>query len=475
MWDTKRKDIWRTGTILFIFIAGFIVFKWPHLFLPFYWDEAWSYIPAIFEMVKEGPSLLPGSIDPELYRGHPLLFYFLASSWIKLFGSGNFIIRLFPFLISTLFVTYFFVFVRKLFDLTTAAIATAFLLIQGVFLAQSGFVLPEILLAFLSLLCISSFLKNRLALYCVWGSMLVLTKESGLVLALSIWLFSLFQHFTNMKSQTNKDLIKRQVFLTVPVVVAGLFYGIQKIKLGWFFFPEHLDFMLFSLQDVWNRFVQYLAYVFVYGGRNVLTFISLGAIVFLLVKRLKLPANSRPFVLLSILFGLAYLVFSSMNFYSPRYVLSVLPIFILLLVFIIREVFQKYRILWIILLAGAGINNFYFTAFNLSDTDHNLGFRNAVQVHQKTVDFCEQQQFYKSEIATHFLMQVNLKNPSAGYLNTDRAFSNVVGEIAPSTRYAIISSTEHDPAFMKRIVENGGVLINRFEQKNAWAEIYRME
>ena len=85
-------------------IVCLILFKLPHLYLPYYADEAWSYAPAIKIMAQNGPSLLPGAISADYTRGHPLLFYFLSSSWIRLFGDSNFSLHSFALLISVLLV-----------------------------------------------------------------------------------------------------------------------------------------------------------------------------------------------------------------------------------------------------------------------------------------------------------------------------------------------------------------------------------
>ncbi|NQU88549.1 MAG: hypothetical protein HQ541_22605, partial [Mariniphaga sp.] len=61
-------------------IVGFVVFKSQHLHFPYLWDETYSYVPAVLKMVENGSGLLPGAIPESYSKGHPLFFYFLASS-----------------------------------------------------------------------------------------------------------------------------------------------------------------------------------------------------------------------------------------------------------------------------------------------------------------------------------------------------------------------------------------------------------
>ena len=138
--------------ILLPILLILVIFKIPQLYLPAFWDEAWSYLPAIMRMAERGPSLLPDPQTAELFRGHPLFFYALVSLWIKFFGTSFFAMRLLPLLVSMLLLIVLFYFSKKYFGRMIAATATLFLLIQAVFLAQSSMLLPEMLLALLSLL-----------------------------------------------------------------------------------------------------------------------------------------------------------------------------------------------------------------------------------------------------------------------------------------------------------------------------------
>ena len=179
--------------ILFVILLGFIVSKIQDLFLPYFWDEAWSYIPAIKEMVNKGPSLVPNSISPDLYRGHPLLFYFLSSVWLKLFGHEIWITKLFPLLISLALIVSIFVFARRNFDYPTAILATLILTIQSVFIAQSTFLLPEVLLTLFTVLSLLSYQQKNRFLTILWLTLALYTKERAIVIWMTISFFELIK------------------------------------------------------------------------------------------------------------------------------------------------------------------------------------------------------------------------------------------------------------------------------------------
>ena len=63
--------------LFILLLIGFFCFEIQFFHLAFLFDELWVYGPAVQMMAKNGPSLLPNVISPDLYRGHPLLFHFL--------------------------------------------------------------------------------------------------------------------------------------------------------------------------------------------------------------------------------------------------------------------------------------------------------------------------------------------------------------------------------------------------------------
>ena len=162
---------------LCIVILALIIYKIPYLNLSYYWDEAWSYKPAVEEMVKHGPSLLPGSISIANYKGHPLFFYFLSSVWLHLFPDNIFWSKCFALSIAVLTLIYTFLLTKYLSNNRTAALFSVILLAsQDIFLAQSGLLLPEMLLALLSLMSLYYYFKNKYWFYFVSASLLMLTR-----------------------------------------------------------------------------------------------------------------------------------------------------------------------------------------------------------------------------------------------------------------------------------------------------------
>jgi len=152
------KDFFKNNLFLIGLLAVIIIFigvKIPFLSLPYYWDEAWAYGPAIRTMESTGLGILPNALPPELSRGHPLLFHFLGAGWMKLFGTSVTAAHIFPLLVSVLLLVAVYAFGKKIFLSSKAGFTAAFALaLQPIFLAQSGLLSPEVLLALFSLVSV---------------------------------------------------------------------------------------------------------------------------------------------------------------------------------------------------------------------------------------------------------------------------------------------------------------------------------
>jgi 4-amino-4-deoxy-L-arabinose transferase-like glycosyltransferase len=135
---------------IFSLVLILILIKVSYLQIPFYWDEAWSYAMAIFDMANHGPTLIPGHANEWFTRGHPLFFYFIASSWLVIFGKSVVSAHIFALLISCLSLYLIHFCCRKLFSVSIANIVAITLMSQIMFIAQSTLLLPEIFLMGLS-------------------------------------------------------------------------------------------------------------------------------------------------------------------------------------------------------------------------------------------------------------------------------------------------------------------------------------
>lgn len=160
-----------------VLLVGFIGAKAAYLNLPYYWDEAWVYAPAVHAMHASGPTLLPDNISTSLSRGHPLMFHFLGSLWLSVFGPSRESSHAFVLVTAAILLVFVYRWVAKLSGKWSGIAAAAVVGGNESFLAQSGILLPESLLALFTLLSFAAYHSDRLWLYALASSACVLTKS----------------------------------------------------------------------------------------------------------------------------------------------------------------------------------------------------------------------------------------------------------------------------------------------------------
>ncbi len=460
-------------TILFMLFVPFLVFQITIINRPFYWDEAWSYASAVESMYQKGPSLLPGAIQDYLYRGHPTFFYFITTIWMKVFGPSLISIHSFFLIVSTCLVFAVFAFGNFLGGKTVGLIASACLIATPLFIAQAGFLLPEVMLALFSVLTVYYYFKQKIILEIVFGILLLYTKETGIVIIASILLFDFIKRINHSESfiEFFKGLIHLSKHLS-PIALVAVFFIAQKTKVGWFFFPEHMGMMTFDIKTFYNKFINISRYVFQLEGRLVLTLVLLILLVFSIVRK-RINIEQKNYLLITVIIFVFYISFSALNFYTVRYTMSIFPFLFLLFGIVINSAFKNYSkaLIYIPVIAFMALSLKYSVKPE-GVGDRTIGFLKMVDVHKKTVAYCEDVDLYDKEIGTHFLMLYNLKSTFMGYLSKGRIFRKTVGLGEPYPEVVIISNielNEHAKAIQK---SEQYQLLKRFENGLAWCEIY---
>lgn len=450
----------------------FGLYKIQDLSLPYFWDEAWSYFPALEAMQQTGPSLLPNAIDPQLYRGHPLLFYFLQSTWMNILPNNIVWAKTFPLIISILLIVCTYKFSEKQFNKKVGLLSITLLCIQPVFLAQSSLLLPEVLLSLFTILSLNAFLNKQKFHTILWVTCALYTKESALVLGLSLIIWQLVLVLLTKENTSRKQGILKSIYLLIPFGLITIFFVLQKLWIGWFFFPEHLGYI--NLSESIEKANNYLGYLLIFQGRNLLTFAGIVGLFLLIYKKNK-QLKSKQYELLGLsFFILSYLAFSSLNFYSPRYLLSIIPITIVIFSFLIVKAFSNKKWIFIPLVLVLILNNGYQSFFRFEPNDHTLGYRDMIKVHQKITSTLEKEVKTESEIATHFLMKFYLEKPSLGYLSKKSPFTNVNSKVGNQTQFVIISNIETSSVLQDFLATSSKQLISRAEQGNCWSELYQI-
>ncbi len=513
----------------FLLIVGvFIFFKLPHLPLPYFWDEAWVYAPAVSHLYHHQLSMLPDAMPVDLSRGHPLLFHFLAASWQKIFGASITSAHAFALFVSVMLLSVLFYLGNKISGIVGLSVVIL-LCLQPVFISQSGLLLPEVMVSLWILLSPVFYLNENKIGFVFSATCLLLTKEPGIIFLFAIGVWILVEHLSLRKQQqfSLKKLAMDIIIVVLPVLFASSFFIIQKMQHGWFFYPEHISYIEFDWKHFKELFHAAHQYVFEKHAREPLalgfliitiTFWKalrfreriLIAFCFLAVTKIffelwKMPKQMEYFILpfllvliyhkfffrmysenkikgrligIASLFGIIYLAFSSLNFLSIRYLLCVLPLFILTAVIFSEHVISSLKVLPLksdfiiaLLVAICGLNMYSKLHDPIDIRDDNLNFADGIRIQQDIVRYFESNNLSDCHIYGTFLNVVNLTNPASGYLSKDNTFAASSG-IEAETDYFIFTNIEESPIYKE--VKNEQVNIEkRFQQGKAWAEIYR--
>ena len=506
-------------TGLIITFLCFIAYKLTFIDVPYFWDESWVYGPAVSEMGQRLPSLLPGSISIDLSRGHPMLFHFLGGIWGNIFGGSIRSLHIFAFVLSCILLFTLTKITLKESNLLFGIFATILLIVQGLFLAQSAMVLPEVLVSLFGLLSIYAWSREKWFQGAIWASACLLTKESGAMLMLALGISYLAHHLLLSRFEL-KNSIKILFLLFFACLPYILFLIIQHHRFGWFLYPNHLDLQIKSAEAFQGQLKSAIGTILYYQNRialTVLVFIIISVnnyksrhywawllyfcanlfVIFampwkrwssfaiysglalssliLMISYYKSYYKKSHFLYLNIgIFSIIYLGFTAYNFFSARYVLILLPLYILCCTKII-SIYKSTK--WTIVAIIIAI--FFMLSAGLRRTptsDTTQSFINAGQAQKEMFLYLENNNHYNDIILAPFLIQEALKKPFAGYRNSNIPFTNVVYSPEPNKAFLSISSSiEGEYINQVHKQDRESRILAEFQRGNIWFKIELFE
>jgi hypothetical protein len=248
---------------------------------------------------------------------------------------------------------------------------------------------------------------------------------------------------------------------------------LQKKAFGWYLYPEHIGMMKLTLSAAIDSFIKYSRFIFIEFGRIALSISALISITFLIYKN-KFQDSKPQIIYLILVFCIVYLAILSINFSTIRYVLSVLPLYIIVCVHLIYMASKNNKWIFVSLFSLLFIISGYFTLNIRNSGDHTLGYIEAVKVQKQAVEYLEQNNCYDKKITANFLMRMNLTNPDCGYLSSNKNFVNITDKYSRSSQYIIISSLEPDQEVIDSLSKNNNLKVRSFELNNTWVIIYKL-
>ena len=514
-----RPDRYTLGLVVLLVVL--VAFKASYLDLPYYWDEAWVYAPAVKAMVANGPSLLPNAIPSELSRGHPLLFHAISALWMEVFGSGRTSAHAFSLLVAIGLCIATFRLGTLLGSRVLGLAATALLMVNETFLAQSGLLLPEVMVALCLVLAVSEYVVGRPWTYILAALCALWTKESAITLIAALSAWQLVRLSLSKGPTEFKEHLKWLGIVTIPLPLAASFFLVQKGQLGWYFYPEHLGMITWGLKEIGYKAKLVFTAVFEGQGMVILTYAFaiaapllhrkmpihkriLTALLFVtaikvLFGRWSLPGLPTLFVPLicfvailithivpvekenrrigdllgaAFLFCIAFWSFTSMNFYSDRYLLSMLPFVAVGAAGMLHAAFNSsHKQIAPVVIAVSALIVMSQIGKDERIGDTRLAYSDAIEMHKERIAFCEDQALLDERIYVSFMDIAYMTDGEAGYLSQGRAFPSVSNSLDDGTRYAFIGY-DSPMELRDELRTSGFELLRRFTRGNAWGEIH---
>ncbi|MCW3124329.1 MAG: hypothetical protein JWQ38_3821, partial [Flavipsychrobacter sp.] len=199
---------------------------------------------------------------------------------------------------------------------------------------------------------------------------------------------------------------------------------------------------------------------------------------FLYVYTSKYFANrsQQKMIILPCLFVLCFLCFSTMNFYTYRYVMAaIFPLLFLVAVFADMLMTNSYRALYYPVIAVLFVVSFFSFKNDDGYGDTNLGAYKGMEIQQDVVNYMEQTKAYEAHVgAGSFLERQHLVDSSTGFLHSGNGFKNTVWDIDELTDFAIFDNLESDYRYGTEFNKDSSfVLVHRCQKNGIWAEIYK--
>lgn len=411
----------------YVLVAGgiilFVVLRWEFLFLPYFWDEMGVYARGALAMDAGSLGLIPGSLDPDLSRGHPLLFYFLAAVNFRIFGTSVQAAHFFAMFISILLAAALFHTTRRHYGAPAGAAAVIMLLAQQVFAAQSAMLLPEIMLALFVLLGMDCVASGKMGWYVLYATAAIFVKETGIVLAGSALAWNVL-----FGGEGLKDKLRLSLYSLLPLLPYGIYLAANRMTYGWYFFPYHSNLIASDLAG--SRLLDYLMFLFVYQKRWLLSGILLAWAVIMICGK---KAGRKEAAWLLPVVGLLPLAFFEV--YLNRYMMPAIPFLCLLAGAGLSEMIRKDLIL-----NGAAITIAVVAYFarlpGVFTYDTDPRYDRYVNLTEEAVRWCESE-LNPGRVYANFPLNMAMTRREFGYVDKPAGLVKTYG---PEVDFVVISS-----------------------------------
>ncbi|MCM2325158.1 MAG: glycosyltransferase family 39 protein [Candidatus Woesearchaeota archaeon] len=386
MKQTKTKDI-----LVFLFLLSFVfLLKYDTFNYPFFWDELGVDIPSAIWSYDNHLSPFIG----EKAMGHPPVSYIILAIFFKIFGISIFSARLAVLLATAAALFYIFKIGEHIYDtkLGMAAAITSFLI--PIFFSQSGLAMSTTFMIPFAFITIYYFLKKNILIYSISATLLIMTRELGVLLVFlltSLWIFQ------------RKANIKTLAVLSIPLVVFIIWTLLNKYLFGWYIYiPTAVRISSSFLFDFRSRIFDF------FSQYRILLLIP-----FIFIKQFKPEEKTLYYILMS------YVLFHSFFTFLPRYFTFLYPLLVIISFGIIYSYSKKIAIPFFLILSIL-----FIFSWNGQRSippgwmlETNMEYADIAKTHAHAARFIEQN-YPDKRVLTCWPMSSELSDPNMGYVSS---------------------------------------------------------
>ena len=446
--------------------------------LPYFWDEAGYYIPAVYDFFQHG-SLIPQSVPS---NAHPPLLSIYLALWWKLSGLKPAVTRTAMLLVAAFGLTAVFQLSRMLTNMRVAAATAIATVIYPVWFAQSSlahadlpaaaFALWGIFFYFRSLLG-ETFAEYKSELILITkeeataerkkarenillaGAMFTLSalsKETAIVIPLTLAAYDGIAAFSRRQEGTRWTSCLVLLSSAVPL---ALWFGYHKLKTGFLF--GNAEFFAYNVSGTMNP----LRIVLAAGLRlwQLLGYMNLWLLTVAMLWMMRYPAlrekdgSERPRIALAVQYRIAAILLAIVLLFSvlggaalARYLLPAYPLVILIAISTLRRRLREW--VWAVAVIVAGFAVALFSnPFGYSAPEDNLAYRNYVILHKQAADYLQLHDAGAS-VLTAWPASDELTKPFLGYVRQPIRVVRLEDFSYTQLQIARLAAGQYDAAFL---------------------------
>ncbi len=450
--------LWMVFPVIF---AGLYLSHFPLLRLPYYWDEAGYYIPAAWDFFRTG-SLIPSTT---MSNAHPPLPSVYLALWWKLSGFYPEVTREAVLMIASIGLLAVWRLAHRVAGSGQVAFWTVVLTaLYPIWFAQSTLAQADIFAAAFSLWGLVYALPDhdrRPGVAALWFTAAVLSKETAIVIPITLAIKALVEGFRSSQPQRKRHLMDAAWFM-VCVVPLMAWYGWHFAKTGFVFgnaaFLKYNAEANFEPARFLAAFGHRLLHLTAHMNMFVPSLLTIAAL--MLSPRVDAEGHERPRISTAVLWRIFFILLANAVFFSilggallTRYLLPMYPLVLLVAV----STFSRRVRFWpalAVFSASAFIGGLFINPPYGFAPEDNLEYARVIRLHMAGIAQLNKR-YPGSTVLSAWPVTDELTKPELGYVKTpyqvyrledftseqiDRA-----AEAPGGYSTALVFSTKYDP------------------------------